>query len=80
MNNKYAEIIGCSKEIIDNINKQILSRKTKLQQPNDASNLLYNIMPNIGQTFWAYLEEPWNFRSALFMWRNGNLHPKVVQS
>jgi hypothetical protein len=27
MNNKYAEVIGCSQEIIEHINKQILSRK-----------------------------------------------------
>jgi hypothetical protein len=39
MNNKYAEIIGCSKEIIDHINKQILSRKElALLNPQGESN------------------------------------------
>lgn len=27
MNYKYAEVIGCSREIMDQINKQLLSRK-----------------------------------------------------
>ncbi len=39
MNNKYAEVIGCSKEIIEHINKQILSRKElALLNPQSESN------------------------------------------